>query len=93
MFVFPGRAVNTTVILGAHNLKKKEPSWQVFHVGHWVIHPNYSKDKMENDIMLLKVCPHTSFLLRVLRLLTSPTPLTCCYSFACSNLLFSLFGS
>nr|XP_009934113.1 PREDICTED: granzyme H [Opisthocomus hoazin] len=48
------KAVNTTVILGAHNLKKKEPSWQVFHVGHWVIHPNYSKDKKENDIMLLK---------------------------------------
>ncbi|KFR11658.1 Duodenase-1, partial [Opisthocomus hoazin] len=51
------KAVNTTVILGAHNLKKKEPSWQVFHVGHWVIHPNYSKDKKENDIMLLKLKP------------------------------------
>lgn len=44
--------------LGAHGIRKKEPSQQVFHVHHWVIHPKYSEDTNENDIMLLKVCPH-----------------------------------
>ncbi|KFZ46261.1 Duodenase-1, partial [Antrostomus carolinensis] len=43
------------VTLGAHNRSKKELSQQKFHVGHWVIHPSYSRDTFENDIMLLEV--------------------------------------
>ncbi|NXI94310.1 MCPT3 protease, partial [Psophia crepitans] len=49
------RKVNVTVILGAHNIKWKELSWQEIHVGHWVIHRNYSGDTYKNDIMLLKL--------------------------------------
>ncbi|KAM7081865.1 duodenase-1-like [Ciconia maguari] len=54
--------VNITVTLGAHNVNKKELSQQAFHVGHCVIHPNYSGDTLVNDSMLLKICPHTSLL-------------------------------
>ncbi|GAB0199227.1 cathepsin G-like [Grus japonensis] len=57
MVVFPGRKVNITVILGAHNINKNEPTQQAFHVGHWVIHPKYSGYTSENDIMLLKLKP------------------------------------
>ncbi|XP_068023639.1 granzyme B(G,H)-like [Melanerpes formicivorus] len=49
------RKVTIRVILGAHNMKEEEPSWQVFHVDHWVIPPNYSEANLKNDIMLLKV--------------------------------------
>ncbi|NXV72244.1 DDN1 protein, partial [Atlantisia rogersi] len=49
--------VNVTVTLGAHNIKKNEPSKQKFHVHHWVIHPKYSGDTQANDIMLLKLEP------------------------------------
>ncbi|KAF1652169.1 Duodenase-1, partial [Aptenodytes patagonicus] len=49
--------VNITVTLGAHNISKKEPSQQAFHIGHWVIHPSYSGDTFENDIVLLKLKP------------------------------------
>ncbi|KAK2518885.1 hypothetical protein Q9233_012290 [Columba guinea] len=49
--------VNITVTLGAHNIKKEELSQQKFHIGHWVIHPNYSGDTLANDIMLLKLKP------------------------------------
>ncbi|KAF1487691.1 Duodenase-1, partial [Pygoscelis antarcticus] len=49
--------VNITVTLGAHNISKKEPSQQRFHIGHWVIHPSYSGDTLENDIVLLKLKP------------------------------------
>ncbi|NWW76034.1 GRAB protein, partial [Climacteris rufus] len=49
------KGVNVT--LGVHNRKKKEPSWQKFHVQHWVIHPNYSGDTLNNDIVLLKLKP------------------------------------
>ncbi|KAM9215036.1 cathepsin G-like [Leptosomus discolor] len=51
------KKVNITVTLGAHNMKKEELSQQAFHVGYWVIHPNYSGDAFENDIMLLKLKP------------------------------------
>ncbi|XP_068275115.1 duodenase-1-like [Nyctibius grandis] len=34
--------MNITLILGDHNVKRKELSQQKFHVGRWVIHPNYS---------------------------------------------------
>ncbi|XP_054252509.1 mast cell protease 1A-like [Indicator indicator] len=51
------RKVTIRVTLGAHNIKKEEPSWQVFHIDHWVIHPNYSDTNYKNDIMLLKLKP------------------------------------
>lgn len=54
--------MNITVTLGAHNIEKEERTQQKFHVGHWVIHPNYSHFTSRNDIMLLKVCPHTTLL-------------------------------
>ncbi|XP_009322785.1 PREDICTED: cathepsin G-like [Pygoscelis adeliae] len=63
--------VNITVTLGAHNISKKEPSQQVFHIRHWVIHPSYSGDTLENDIMLLK-----SWGSCALTCLTPPTPFT-----------------
>ncbi|NXJ84385.1 DDN1 protein, partial [Trogon melanurus] len=47
--------VNITVTLGAHNLRKEEPSQQKFHVGHWVIHPKYLRGAKKNDIVLLKL--------------------------------------
>ncbi|NWU18755.1 MCT1A protease, partial [Cephalopterus ornatus] len=47
--------VNITVILGAHNIKKKELSQQEFHVGWWVIHPRYLNVGSGNDIVLLKL--------------------------------------
>ncbi|NXL99007.1 CATG protein, partial [Tyrannus savana] len=47
--------VNINVTLGAHNVKKKEPSQQKFRVGFWVIHPKYQKTKSGNDIILLKL--------------------------------------
>ncbi|KAM6043009.1 duodenase-1-like [Theristicus caerulescens] len=50
--------VNITVTLGAHNItNKKERSRKEFPVHHWVIHPNYSRHPIENDIMLLKLKP------------------------------------
>ncbi|XP_074023641.1 mast cell protease 1A-like [Numenius arquata] len=49
--------VTVTVTLGAHNVEKREPSQQKLRVRHWVIHPKYSKDTSENDIMLLKLEP------------------------------------
>uniref|UniRef100_A0A8C3KGA1 Peptidase S1 domain-containing protein n=1 Tax=Calidris pygmaea TaxID=425635 RepID=A0A8C3KGA1_9CHAR len=57
MLLFSGRNVTVTVTLGAHNIKMWEPSQQTFHVHHWVIHPKYSEDTSENDIMLLKLKP------------------------------------
>ncbi|NWU72301.1 CATG protein, partial [Pterocles burchelli] len=65
MLVFPGRKVNITVTLGAHNINKEEPSQQKFHVGHWVIHPNYSADTIINDIMLLKLKPRAKLTKKV----------------------------
>ncbi|NXK91761.1 MCPT3 protease, partial [Formicarius rufipectus] len=55
MLVFPGRTVDITVILGAHNRSYHEPSQQEICVGHWVVHPNYSDGRCENDIVLLKL--------------------------------------
>ncbi|KAL9823783.1 cathepsin G-like [Geothlypis trichas] len=50
-----GRIVSVTVTLGAHNIKKREPSQQKIPVGKWVIHPQYSRKGFKNDIMLLKL--------------------------------------
>ncbi|NXO02670.1 DDN1 protein, partial [Rhinopomastus cyanomelas] len=51
--------VKINVTLGAHNIKRKEQSQQVFRIkdGNWVRHPNYSRVTRENDIMLLKLEP------------------------------------
>ncbi|NXK69935.1 DDN1 protein, partial [Sylvietta virens] len=46
-----------TVILGAHNISDREPSQQKISVGHWVIHPSYSRAGFKNDIVLLKLKP------------------------------------
>ncbi|NXV55431.1 CATG protein, partial [Molothrus ater] len=52
-----GRTVRVTVILGAHNINKRERSQQKIRVGQWVIHPEYSPDDLKNDIVLLKLKP------------------------------------
>lgn len=73
LLVFPGRRLRITVILGAHNISDREQSQQRIRVGHWVIHPKYSRDGFKNDIMLLRVWPHPSCL-SDLPLLTSQDP-------------------
>ncbi|NWI57214.1 MCT1A protease, partial [Calyptomena viridis] len=45
---------NITVILGAHNIHKPEPTQQVRGVLRYYEHPEYDPDTMANDIMLLK---------------------------------------
>ncbi|NXB05698.1 CATG protein, partial [Cnemophilus loriae] len=50
-------AVNITVVLGAHNIREQEPSQQQVYARHWVIHPSYCPDTLENDIVLLKLEP------------------------------------
>ncbi|NWV19935.1 DDN1 protein, partial [Origma solitaria] len=57
MLVFPGRTMTVTVILGAHDKSARERSQQKLRVGHWVIHPNYTRDGYKNDIALLKLKP------------------------------------
>ncbi|XP_063034883.1 cathepsin G-like [Melospiza melodia melodia] len=46
-----------TVILGAHNVSRREWSQQKIRVGQWVIHPEYSREDGKNDIALLKLKP------------------------------------
>ncbi|KAM6189836.1 LOW QUALITY PROTEIN: uncharacterized protein WM294_014192 [Sarcoramphus papa] len=60
--------VNIITNLGAHNVSKKELSQQAFHVGHWVIHPNYSGYTIENNIMLLKLKPRAKLTKEVSRI-------------------------
>ncbi|KAG7241716.1 hypothetical protein INR49_025181 [Caranx melampygus] len=43
-----------TVVLGAHNISKKEKSQQLIQVGRYYPHPNYN-GKYDYDIMLLKL--------------------------------------
>ncbi|NXO79510.1 MCT1A protease, partial [Sitta europaea] len=50
-----GGAMNITVLLGAHNIRVQEGSQQRFSVGRLVIHPKYSQDSVENDIVLLQL--------------------------------------
>ncbi|XP_074413456.1 granzyme B-like [Zonotrichia albicollis] len=47
--------VNVTVILGAHNIRRQEPSQQRIPVVKRVIHPEYCPDDFKNDIVLLKL--------------------------------------
>uniref|UniRef100_A0A4X2M723 Chymase 1 n=2 Tax=Vombatus ursinus TaxID=29139 RepID=A0A4X2M723_VOMUR len=44
-----------TVILGAHNITKREASWQTLNVEHQFPHPEYDRKRFNNDIMLLKL--------------------------------------
>ncbi|XP_057897535.1 cathepsin G-like [Melospiza georgiana] len=46
---------NVTVILGAHNVNRQEPSQQKIRVEKWIIHPEYSPKPVKNDIVLLKL--------------------------------------
>ncbi|XP_054137628.1 mast cell protease 1A-like [Melozone crissalis] len=47
--------VRVTVILGAHNVNRREPNQQKIPVEKWVIHPKYSRKGFINDIVLLKL--------------------------------------
>ncbi|XP_054137630.1 granzyme-like protein 1 [Melozone crissalis] len=47
--------VKVTVILGAHNVRKQEQSQQKIPVVKKVIHPEYSRKDLKNDIVLLKL--------------------------------------
>ncbi|XP_038018745.1 cathepsin G-like [Motacilla alba alba] len=47
--------VRVTVTLGAHNIRLWEWSQQKIRVGHWVVHPKYSRVGLKNDIVLLKL--------------------------------------
>ncbi|KAM7149867.1 mast cell protease 1A-like isoform 2-T2 [Macrochelys suwanniensis] len=44
-----------TVVLGAHNISKREPSTQKIRVRRWIRHPEYNKKTQNNDIMLLQL--------------------------------------
>ncbi|XP_029808056.1 mast cell protease 1A-like [Suricata suricatta] len=44
-----------TVILGAHNIKKQEMTWQIIPVGKITPHPEYNPKTLRNDIMLLQL--------------------------------------
>nr|XP_014434642.1 mast cell protease 1A-like [Pelodiscus sinensis] len=43
-----------TVILGAHNFSRKEPSQQRIRVRRQIPHPQYDSKTVKNDIMLLQ---------------------------------------
>lgn len=43
------------VTLGAHNIKKKEDTWQKLEVVQQFPHPKYNDSIVRHDIMLLKV--------------------------------------
>lgn len=44
-----------TVILGAHDIKQEESTWQELEVKEQFVHPKYNYFTNVNDIMLLKV--------------------------------------
>ncbi|XP_022701044.1 chymotrypsin-like elastase family member 2A [Varroa jacobsoni] len=43
------------IIVGAHNLTKREPTIQIFRIEKAVHHPGWDKHLMKDDIMLIKV--------------------------------------
>lgn len=47
-----------TVILGAHNIQRREESWQMFEVQRYHRHPDFTNRMQGNDILLLKVTAH-----------------------------------
>ncbi|XP_031805200.1 LOW QUALITY PROTEIN: chymase-like [Sarcophilus harrisii] len=44
-----------TVKLGAHNINKREETWQILKVKHQFVHPEYNGIRFLNDIMLLQL--------------------------------------
>ncbi|XP_029806040.1 mast cell protease 4-like isoform X2 [Suricata suricatta] len=44
-----------TVILGAHDIKQEESTWQKLEVSEQIVHPSYNIFTHLNDIMLLKL--------------------------------------
>ncbi|XP_075768351.1 mast cell protease 1A-like [Pelodiscus sinensis] len=44
-----------TVVLGAHNFSRKEPSQQRIRVRRQIPHPQYDRKTLKNDIMLLQL--------------------------------------
>ncbi|XP_074150491.1 chymase-like [Sminthopsis crassicaudata] len=44
-----------TVKLGAHNINKREETWQIINVTKQFPHPEYNAERLLNDIMLLKL--------------------------------------
>ncbi|XP_047907964.2 granzyme G-like [Anser cygnoides] len=44
-----------TVILGAHNIQRREESWQMFEVQSYHCHPDFTNPVKGNDILLLKL--------------------------------------
>ncbi|KAI6072339.1 Granzyme G [Aix galericulata] len=44
-----------TVILGAHNIQRREESWQMFEVQRYHRHPDFTNPMKGNDILLLKL--------------------------------------
>ncbi|XP_063034935.1 cathepsin G-like [Melospiza melodia melodia] len=53
-------SVKVTVTLGAHNIRREEPSQQTIPVEECVIHPEYSRESLENDIVLLKLAKNAT---------------------------------
>uniref|UniRef100_K7FLZ0 Peptidase S1 domain-containing protein n=1 Tax=Pelodiscus sinensis TaxID=13735 RepID=K7FLZ0_PELSI len=44
-----------TVVLGAHNISQREPSLQEIQVQRQIPHPQYNRETLNNDIMLLQL--------------------------------------
>nr|XP_014433334.1 granzyme B-like [Pelodiscus sinensis] len=44
-----------TVVLGAHNIEQREPRQQVIRVRRQIPHPQYNRETLKNDIMLLQL--------------------------------------
>ncbi|XP_074141314.1 chymase-like [Sminthopsis crassicaudata] len=44
-----------SVRLGAHNINKREETWQIINVTKQFPHPEYNAERLLNDIMLLKL--------------------------------------
>ncbi|XP_074413950.1 granzyme B-like [Zonotrichia albicollis] len=84
------KGVKVTVTLGAHNIRRQEPSQQRIPVVKKVIHPKYSRKDGKNDIVLLKVWPNTSFLPEGSPPAHLPKLSTCSSCFAGSNPVFSV---
>jgi len=44
-----------TVVVGAHNIKKEEPTARSIKVAKMIVHPGYDKVTIRNDIALLQL--------------------------------------
>ncbi|XP_007537387.2 granzyme B(G,H)-like [Erinaceus europaeus] len=73
-----------TVILGAHDISKKERTQQVITVSRAIPHPNYNSENLSNDIMLLKLKKKVK-LTNEVKPISLPTPEAClCAGQVCS---------